>query len=248
MKKIICLSLIMLLFLTGFSSLNVYANSEDGEAGEVVMIVVPDSNGTLHQYTGSEAKAVYAQILQQSSISEPEESISSVDLPIEDEIEPCGPFHYRYRFVKESSGVKYGPQRRISNPLENYSSETQQMQITASSRTDWTINTSLSGKFKEVFEAQVGGSWSKNSSFSQTITANVGPYKRMWIEFRPIIRYVSGKSQKYFIPRGPVPKRPIVVESKSVYSTSPRSVYVTLGNQRFMATDGVYVWKESRLR
>lgn len=122
MKKIIYLSLVMLLFFTGFSSLNVYANSEGGEPGEVVMIVVPDSNGTLHQYTGSEAKAVYAQILQQSSIIELEESISSVDLPQENEIEPCGPFHYRYRFVKESSGVKYGPQRRISNPLENYSS------------------------------------------------------------------------------------------------------------------------------
>ena len=40
----------------------------------------------------------------------------------------------------------------------------------------------------------------------------------------------------------------IVVESKSVYSTSPRSVYITLGNQRFIATDGAYVWKESRLR
>lgn len=122
------------------------------------------------------------------------------------------------------------------------------MQINISSRTDWSINTSLTGKFKEVFEAEVGGSWSKNSSFSQTITANVGPNKRLWIEFRPLIRYLSGKSQKYFIPRGPVPnKRPIVVESKSIYSTSPRNVYVTLGNRSFIATDGVYVWKESRL-
>ena len=66
------------------------------------------------------------------------------------------------------------------------------MQITVSSSTVWTINTSLSGKFKEVFEAQVGGSWSKNSSFSQSITANVGPYKRLWIEFSPLIRYVYG--------------------------------------------------------
>lgn len=154
----------------------------------------------------------------------------------------------RYRFVKESDGVKYGPQRRISNPLENYSSQTQQMQISVSSSTNWTINTSLSGKFKEVFEAQVRGSWSKNSSFSQSITANVEPYKRLWIEFRPLIRCVYGKSQKYFIPRGPFAnKGPVIVESKSVYSTSPRSVYITLGNQRFIATDGAYVWKESRL-
>lgn len=124
-KKIIIIALTMIAFLTGISSLNAYASENDGEFGEVVMIAIPNRYGTLHQYTGSEAKAVYAQMLQQSYINEPEESMSSVDLPVENEIEPCGPFTYKYRFVKESSGTKYGNSKRISNYLENRSSQTQ---------------------------------------------------------------------------------------------------------------------------
>ena len=40
----------------------------------------------------------------------------------------------------------------------------------------------------------------------------------------------------------------IVVESKSVYSTSPEKVYMKLGGKSFMATDGAYVWRELSLR
>ena len=72
--------------------------------------------------------------------------------------------------------------------------------------------------------------------------------KKLWLEFKPLLRYVSGKSQKYFIPRGPGSKRPVVVESKNVYSTSPKSISMTLGDKTFTATDGVYVWKETKLR
>lgn len=77
---------------------------------------------------------------------------------------------------------------------------------------------------------------------------NVGPNRKMWLGFKPLLRYVSGKSQKYFIPRGPVNKKPVVVESKNVYSTSPKNISMTLGNKTFTGTDGVYVWKEIRLR
>ena len=165
-----------------------------------------------------------------------------------DEIEPCGPFYYKYRFVKEHSGIKYGTSKRISNYLENRSSQPQRLQTNVSSSTSWQINASLTGKYKEVFEASIGGGWSNTSSFSQSIVMNVGPHKKMWLEFKPLLRFVSGKSQKYFIPRGPFRKRIVVMESKHVYSTSPRSVTIELGNKKFSGTDGVYIWKESKVR
>ena len=77
---------------------------------------------------------------------------------------------------------------------------------------------------------------------------NVGPHKKMWLEFKPLLRYVSGKSQKYFIPRGPVKKITVVEESKSVYSTSPRNISMTLGGKTFTGTDGAYLWRETKLR
>lgn len=252
MKKVVSLLLLMLLFLTEMSGLSVYASEIDAESGDVVMIAVPDSNGNLMYYTGDEAKEVYTQITQQSSdistLEKVDSSLEPSDLDINAEIEPCGPFYYKYRFVKEYGGQRYGNTKRISNYLENRTSQRQNLSTSVSSSTTWTINTVLTGEFKKVFKASVGASWSSNSVFSQTITMNVGPHKRMWLEFRPLIRYVSGKVQKYYIPRGPLYKRPIVVESRSVYSTSPKSVYIRLGNKSFVATDGAYIWRETDLR
>lgn len=248
MKKIITIAFAMLMLLTSILNLNVYANERDGESGEVVMIAVPSGSGSFKYYTGNEAKSMYMQILHQSSVNMQEDFEILGEPLIEDEMEPTGPFTYKYRFIKESSGTRYGNSKRISNVLENRSSQTQKLQTSVSSSTSWSINTSLSGKFKQAFEATVGGTWANTSRFSQTITMSVGPNKKMWLEFKPLLRYVSGKSQKYFIPRGPVNKTPVVVESKYVYSTSPRSISMTLGNKTFTGTDGVYVWKETRLR
>jgi len=250
MKKMIGALLVLLLFVTEISGLSAYASEIDDELGEVVMIAVPDGNGKLNYYTGDAAKEAYAQITRQSDISEEvvDELVKQSDVDVDTEVEPCGPFYYKYRFVRERSGQIYGPSRRISTYLENTTSERQSLSTNVRSSTTWTINTSLTGGFMEAFKLSVGGSWSSGSSFSQTISMNVGPKKRMWLEFKPLIRYVSGKAQKYFIPRGPINNRPIVVESRSVYSTSPVSVYMRLGDRFFMATDGAYIWRETNLR
>ena len=247
MKKIVFIALIIAL-VTGISNVNAHASENDGEFGDVVMIAVPNENGGLKYYTGNEAKSLYMQIMNPSSTNISRDVQELMELPIENDLELRGPFTYRYRFVKESSGTKYGRSKRISNYLENRSSQTQNLQTSVSCSTSWYINTSLSGQFKKVFEASVGASWSRTSSFSQTITMNVGANKKMWLEFKPLLRYVSGKSQKYFIPRGPVKMKPIIVESKDVYSTSPKSISMTLGNKTFTGTDGAYVWKETKLR
>lgn len=217
-----------------------------GEDGDVVMVIVPDDNGHVHYLTGYEAELALKQLENQEVISYANDS-ALTELE-DDEAVDRGPFHYRYRFVKGSSGTKYLPAKRISNYLTNKSSRTQQLQTSASASTTWSIDVSLSGKFKEVFNAAVGGSWQTTASFSQVLTMNVAPKTEMWLEFKPLVRYVSGKSQKYFIPRGPVSKKPIVMESKNVYSTSPKSIRIKLGNQTVTAPDGAYVWKEKKIK
>ena len=131
MKKIICaLLLLSLLFVNKISGLSVYASEIDEELGEVVMVAVPDGNGKLNYYSGDDAKKVYTQIMQQSDkileeFNELEKVDKSFELPeidVDPEIEPYGPFHYRYRFIKESSGQIYGTSKRISNYLENSTS------------------------------------------------------------------------------------------------------------------------------
>lgn len=250
MKKIILL-LTMMLFLTGLSGLSVYANEGDGEPGEIIMIAVPDSNGRLMYYTGNEAKEEYKRLTQQSDINADTEfiydDIDEPDSSIESEAGPYGPFHYRYRFKLKSRGTRYGVQKRISNYLENRTTEKQQMTIGINATTSWSINASLTGKFKEVFNAAVGASWQDSSTISQTLVINVAPKSRVWMEFRPRLRYVSGRTEKYYIPRGPISKRPVVVESKAVYSTSPRTIIVQLDTGSFRGTDGAYVWKQRRL-
>ena len=237
-----------MLLVNKVSGLSVYASEIDEELGEVVMVAIPDGSGKLNYYSGDDAKKVYTQIMQQSDkileeFSELEKVDKSVDksfelpeIDVDPEIEPYG------------SGKIYGTSKRISNYLENRTSQRQNLSASVRSSTTWTINTALTGGFNDAFKLSVGGSWSANSSFSETITMTVGPNKKMWLEFRPLIRYVSGKAQKYYIPRGPINKRAIVVESKAVYSTSPETIYMRLGDRSFMATDGAYVWREISLR
>lgn len=160
------------------------------------MVAIPDGSGKLNYYSGDDAKKVYTQIMQQSDkileeFSELEKVDKSFELPeidVNPEIEPYGPFHYKYRFIKESSGKIYGTSKRISNYLENRTSQRQNLSASVRSSTTWTINTALTGGFNDAFKLSVGGSWSTNSSFSETISMNVGPNKKMWLEFRPLIR------------------------------------------------------------
>ena len=68
--------------------------------------------------------------------------------------------------------------------------------------------------------------------------------KKTWLEFKPRVNFVNGESQKYYVTRGP--KKVTVVESsKKVYSESPRTVTMQLGDKNVKCPDGMYVWKES---
>ncbi|WP_314165059.1 hypothetical protein, partial [Lachnoanaerobaculum gingivalis] len=98
-----------MLLVNKVSGLSVYASEIDEELGEVVMVAIPDGSGKLNYYSGDDAKKVYTQIMQQSDkileeFSELEKVDKSVDksfelpeIDVDPEIEPYGPFHYKYR-------------------------------------------------------------------------------------------------------------------------------------------------------
>ena len=118
------------------------------------------------------------------------------------------------------------------------------MEVSVSASVSWNINASLSGGYKDAFNAAVGSGWCGTKSFSETLTINVAPHKKNWLEFKPRVNFVNGESQKYYVTRGP--KKVTVVESsKKVYSESPRTVTMQLGDKNVKCPDGMYVWKES---
>lgn len=113
-----------------------------------------------------------------------------------------------------------------------------------SASVSWNVNASLSGGYKDAFNAAVGSGWCGTKSFSETLTINVAPHKKIRLEFKPRVNFVNGESQKYYVTRGP--KKVTVVESsKKVYSESPRTVTMQLGDKNVKCPDGMYVWKES---
>lgn len=246
MKKNILL-LVSLSFLVILLGSDTIYGKEDYEE-IVTMVAIVNSQGELDYYKGEEAQFLYEK-MQANTLDEEVNPISRADNTDKGrKIEGIGAFQYKYRFVKEKSGTKYGSEKRISNFLENRTSQLQQLDLQMETSTSWSINISLTGKYKEAFDASVGSGWANTSSFSQGISVNVAPQKKAWVEFKPLLRYVSGKVEKYYIPRGPVNKIPVIVESKSVYSTSPKNIQVKFQEATFKATEGAFIWKEVKLK
>lgn len=208
--------------------------------GRVIQIAIPNEKGDLKIYKGNVAQAIYNQIEREAK---KEEVLNEISEPSHSGIAPRGMFTYKYRFVKTASGTTWGDTRRISAYAANETSTKQSKQITASTSVTWGINLSLTGKYKEVFDATVGGNWKYNSSFSEVLTINVPPKKRVWLEFKPKLRYIKGEAQKYFKTRGGKPKI-IIQDRQKVSSTSPVTVKMNLGGKNIYCPDGVYVWKE----
>jgi len=152
-------------------------------------------------------------------------------------------FTYKYRFITNSHGVVWGDSTRISTYAANATSTQQSKTLSASTNISWTINTTLTGNYKDVFNGAVGANWQNSSGFSETFIVNVAPQKRVWLEFKPKLKYIDGEAQKYFITRGPN-KIEVIEESKHVYSTSPVTVNMIIANKKISCPDGAYIWKE----
>jgi len=221
----------------------------DTDEAKVVQIAIPDENGELQYYTGEEAQRLYDEIQEQTEDKLPETvdtlpETAKISLK-ENTAVPSGMFTYKYRFVKSRSGTVYGKPERITNYLRNQTSVSQSMSISAYTQKTWSIDTTLTGKYKDAFSAAVGAGWQNTSTFTTELTVNVPSKRRVWLEFQPRYQYVKGEVQKYYVTRGPR-KVMVIQERKAVYSKSPKTVNVKLGKKRTKGPDGIYTWKEDR--
>ncbi len=241
LKKVTALAFMSGLLVTGVMPVSAASGNEEAT---VVQVAIPDENGVFQFYTGTEAQMIYDELENQTDIEVPEESFVPESVEVEDDNGLMrGMFTYKYRFVQSSSGTKWGTSKRVSTYAGNGTSVQQSKTLNASTSVSWTINTSLSGKFNDAFTASVGSGWQNTSSFSEQFTINVAPKKRVWLEFKPKLKYVNGEAQKYYTTRGPI-STTIIEERKSVSSTSPTQVRMTLAGKSFYCPDGAYVWKE----
>lgn len=246
------LATVLVMGMSLFSVTSVLAGEipVDSDQGRVVQIAIPNENGELQYYTGEKAQKLYDEIqkqtedkLQQKIDILPE--TAKISLSKEDTVAPMGMFTYKYRFVKTSSGTVYGKKERITNYLKNQTSVSQSMSISAYTQKTWSINTTLTGKYKDTFSAAAGAGWQNTSTLSMELNINVPSKRRVWLEFQPRYNYVRGEVQKYYVTRGPK-KVTVIQERKPVYSKSPKTINVTLGRKRSKGPDGIYTWKEDR--
>jgi hypothetical protein len=241
-KKVATFALVLGTFLIGSVPV---AAATTNERARIIQVAIPNENGELQIYTGKDAQKIYEN-LDKQVIPRLETETSQVNNPLavaSNTNQLQGMFTYKYRFVQSTSGTKWGESKRISTYAGNGTSVQQSKSLNASTSISWSINTELSGSYKDAFSASVGSSWDNTSSFSEQFDINVAPKKRVWLEFKPKLKYVTGEVQKYYTTRGPIATT-VIEERKSVSSTSPTKVKMTLAGKTFYCPDGAYVWKE----
>lgn len=233
-----------------FTAAPVFAGeiTADVDEGKVYQIAIPDENGGLQYYTREEAQKLYDEIQEQTEdkLLEKMDAVSGMETDQEKEnaAVSAGMFRYKYRFVTDSSGMVYGTAERLTNYLDNQTSVNQPMKIAPYIEESWSIDTELTGRYKEAFFAAVGEEWKNTSTFSTELTLDVPAKHCVWLEFQPRYHYVKGKVQKYYVNRGPK-KVTVIQESKPVYSKSIKTVLVNFDGKEVEVPDGVYIWKES---
>lgn len=92
----------------------------------------------------------------------------------------------------EESGIYYNQSRTdlrkiVSSKLANRTNNVSSLSFQVSATQSYTSNYSLSTPEFNSFKENVGVSFQKSITSSQTITANISPNHRGWIEFYPIM-------------------------------------------------------------
>ena len=164
-----------------------------------------------------------------------------------DRIMPYGAFKYQYRYVesKRTNNVKRTDlKRNVTNELTNYTSTTQSYQLTLNVSQSWTINSGVTGKYKDAVTTALGGEWGKSYSKSESLHINIEPGKTVQVQFVPIMDKSVGVSQKYYIPRGGMSSKPIIEKSVSVTTYNPKYTTCKIGPFTMKSVYGAYIWIE----
>lgn len=219
--------------------------------GEVVRIDIPTEGGEFITLEGEEAKKWYMEATQETvkALIE-DESIQNYMENVNDNsnrIMPYGAFKYQYRYVesKRTNNVKRTDlKRNVTNELTNYTSTTQSYQLTLNVSQSWTINSEVTGKYKDAVTTALGGEWGKSYSKSESLHINIEPGKIVQVQFVPIMDKSVGVSQKYYIPRGGMSSKPIIEKSVSVTTYNPKYTTCKIGPFTMKSVYGAYIWIE----
>lgn len=216
-------------------------STSTNENVKVLQVLIVNDNGNF-LYTGEEAQRVYENI--NGAENEAQSALENV-IRNNEVYELLRSFSYKYRFVPGSNhGDKfYGSYTIISDPMGNATSRDQTSMFSFTATSAWSVNCSLTGKYKEVVEAAIGGDWSKEYSATHVVNFTVAPKKRVWLQYKPEYINHSGSSQKYYTPR--YKDYPIIVESsQAVDIDEAYERTVTLAGEKLTLPAGVYVWCE----
>lgn len=209
----------------------------------VILLIAPDGQGGSVTYTGEEAQAVYsshhpidAEYLETLPVESDEYQPFETELA-DDVLADALPVKKpKYRFVNVRRGITWGKPKRITPYVSNLSSgeATHTLSGTVSAAT--THSVSLSGGYRAAFVGTVGAEWEKTKSGSITISHTIPPGRQAWIEFRPELRTVDGRLEKY--------SRKKVLESKQIHSTSARWMNATIGGSSHRLPSGEYIIRD----
>lgn len=227
--------------------------ADEADSGVLAVLIVNDDGCFLYQ--GKDAQAAFERLQEAPTLGDaayagpaiiaPPMAIAGAPLGDSD-IMFRGPFSYKYRFVPDAKNKTpvYGTYSIVSNSWGNGSDETQTSHFTFSVSATGSIKTELKGKYLEAVEASIGTEYSQTYSASSTIDYNVPARKRVWLQYKPEYTLYSGRSEKYFIPRGAAGpfRKEVVEESKPVRIFGAKKFTIPIGNKVLTVPAGAYVW------
>jgi len=163
----------------------------------------------------------------------------SPDLTIESQ---AGSVKYGHYYVETSNGKSNGSTVRVMPYAKSTTSTTQAMDVSLSASSSWSINSSITGKWKDAVTASPGSSWTKTYSASITVRLSVAPRKTGWVESTPSMQYSIGCVERKFWDR--THRKWIILSAKSVTAYSPLQITASFGGKTFKSPDGTYIFKE----
>ena len=216
-------------------------------SGEIVRVDIPNGDGTFTTLEGAKAQAWYNGLVTEEEGTETQ-NMTLETARTEGKIETRGAFRYRYRYLESNRTndvERRSLEKTVTNKIRNTSSTTQTYTLNLSVSQSWSISRSITGEYEKVVKATLGESWGKTYSKNESFQVNVQPGKTLWVTFIPIMDKSEGKAQKYFIPRGGLYKKPIVVKSYDVVTYNPKYLSTKMGPFTIKSVYGIYVYREA---
>ena len=235
LKKQISAILLSVLCISSISSAS-YANDLESEidSGEIIKKIIIVQDGEKKEITESELNDI---VRKSNDLSMNSNFIDKTtgDTAKNNIKEPYlvnPPF---YRYIQSSGTKNYhhtGRNTRISPIVKNETSNKVNRTLTAQTSYSRSSNVTLSTKEFNYINAQVGTSYGKNLTFSDSYSVTIPPNYQNWVEFYPIVFKSVGTLQDYY--------DGINCKTKKVTTYFSQSSKYGL--------DGVYTIKESKIK